>query len=106
MIREFKEEIERLRKMLEMQGAGALLGQLGAHLPPPAKSHGGDVEVEEGSPQEEQRRATEPVSAPVGAETKLDALDFASMAFECELLISCHDYWIFIMMMLFMSCVE
>lgn len=80
MIREFKEEIERLRKMLEMQAAGALAGQLSTQLPPPSKSQtvGSD---EEGSPQEEQRRATEPVSAP-SVDMKPEALDFAALVTE------------------------
>ena len=71
MIREFKEEIERLRKMLEAQGPGG--GGGGLHLPPPSNPKGVSAGlVDEVIPPEE-------ASARVTDDVKPEAMDFAAL---------------------------
>lgn len=86
MIREFKEEIERLRAILEQQGGGAALAGLLAAPPTgagaaatTASSDGGAKHIDN-SPQHEQREGALTESAGVRAEAKADAMDFAGLA--------------------------
>ena len=81
MIREFKEEIERLRAILEQQGGGAPLAGLLAAPPAAATTASSDVGAKhiDDSPQHEQREGALTESAGVRAEAKADAMDFAGL---------------------------